>query len=37
MAHLHDPGPNGSNHDNWNQDPHAEDRGDDVVRPWGIR
>lgn len=36
MARLHDPGPDGSNHDNYNTDPR-EDKGDDVVRPWGTR
>lgn len=30
------PGPDGNNSDNWNEDPR-EDKGDDVVRPWGIR
>lgn len=34
VARVEDPGPDGNNHDNWNQDPR-EDRGEDVIRPWG--
>lgn len=33
-VHAVEPGPNGNNHDNWNQDPR-EDLADDVIRPWG--
>lgn len=33
---MAEPGPDGSNHDNWNQDPR-EDTCSEVIRPWGNR